>query len=250
MSTDFFDEDLLDRDQEQAPAPAATGRSDKSRERSNLPEDDGAVSRASLDLNLTQMARQRARIDSDAANATEQLELLRRRQGDMEREKRELEDLRRMQDDYEQGKTEMLEKLNTAVVLFEKREIQTNRMAALYAEARARFKEHLVGLQGIDEETWMDSALHEELASALSLVESAKQDYNVAVSKIEAADQTESAPVQAAQAAAFEQLTDSRVLPGGFSSWLKVGFAATLPLLLCLVLLVVAVVVAKMSGVL
>ncbi|MBN1672972.1 MAG: hypothetical protein JXR37_18145 [Kiritimatiellae bacterium] len=237
-NTDFFDDDLVRRDE-------AAGRSAQpAGEQGQAVEAEEVVSRPVGDLNLTRMARHRDEVDAQVANRLEQLERLRRRKEDIEKEKKDLEDLSRMQAAYEQGKREMVERLKRSIIEFEKAEVRAQRLQELYSELLAQSKTNLSRLQQIDEEAWADGAVREELAAALAVVESTQDDYNQAQAKVEALDHRRTGSADGAPAV-FGDADHEPEFERGFGHWVKVGFGVSFPLMVLIILLFVAYLVVK-----
>ena len=95
----------------------------------------------------------------------------------------------------------------------------------------------LVLLGNIDESTWADGDFRAELDRGLSLVENAKMAYKKALARIEASSWHKSSVKKDALDAVED--VNSLIEIRGFSYWLKVGMAVTLPLVILVVLLVV-----------
>lgn len=229
-NTDFFDDDLLRRREVASPAagdPVVSGRpSDKT----DVP------ARPVSDLNLTRMAKRKEEMSLKAGTASREIENLRRRQEELEREKRSLEEMCRKQDEYLAGKREMADGLAQSIALLEQKEVHAARLAELYAGTRQRFKEMLQGIQAIDETTWPEESIREELNKALVLIDDARKEYHRAMAKIEASGgiAESAAPLESTVQTGFGPRIPE--LPG-FRYWLRVGVAVTLPLILAAVVL-------------
>ena len=235
---DFFDDDL-NRAQE-AERRAKLAADDLTKVGSEGTGADGVPVRSVSDFTITRMSKHKQELDSKVAGAMEELEKLRKRQEDLDLQRKDLEDLRKRQEDYQRGKREMSDRLNQSLVTLEKEELQASRLAELLSATRKRFKAMLNDVQSIDEETWPEEAIRDELNKAATLVDDVRMEYNKAVAKIDAVSGDAKTPPSAAAhpAVIFEE--SRRVVEEtekGFGYWLKVGLAITLPLIVVLVLL-------------
>ena len=216
MSTDFFDEDLVQEGSTQS-----SGDS-----RSAGTADPGAPGT---------LARHKEEVSTNVSDAASQIDRLRHRQEELEREKSTLEKLGQQQDEYETEKRDLIQKLSRSIVLAEKEESQATRIAALFAETRARFRDALSELQSISEDDWDENEFESELTKALAVVESARGVYEKALARIEASGWQQGGgkpPVDAMRDS--ERPQPARA---GFGYWLKVGIAVSLPLIIVLILL-------------
>jgi predicted nuclease with TOPRIM domain len=178
----------------------------------------------------------------------EELEKLRQRQEDLDRQRKDLEELRKRQDDYQRGKQEMSDRLNQSLVTLEKEELQASRLAELLGATRKRFKVMLGEVQALDEETWPEDAIRDELNKAAALVDDVRMEYNKAVAKIDAVSGDAKTPPSAAAhpAVIFEESRRAvEEAEKGFGYWLKVGLAITLPLIVVLLVLTALLLLAR-----
>lgn len=224
MGTDFFDDDLAPGDDSVSDKPKA-----KPPEPVAEPPAPAAPSRL-VDARSTRLVRQRQDMTNQAAGAATELERLRMRQEQLEKEKRALEDLTRKQTDYERGKQEMIEKLEKGILLAEKEEQQATQMAELLVSTRERFKEKLAELRAIHEESWSEQDFAVDLNKGLVRVEDAQRVYRQSLAKLNAAHWEEGGQRQG-QPSPFTETVVEAPAPHGFSYWLKVGLAVSLPLL-------------------
>jgi vacuolar-type H+-ATPase subunit I/STV1 len=216
MSTDFFDEDLI-------------------QDGSSKAADDSRPAGTAVPGEPGTLARHKEEVSTSVSDAASQIDRLRHRQEELEKEKSTLEKLSRQQDEYETEKRDLIQKLSRSIVLAEKEESQATRVAALFAETRARFRDALSELQSIDEDDWDENEFESELTQALAVVESAGGVYEKALARIEA-----SGWQQGEGKASAEVIRDSerpRATRAGFGYWLKVGIAVSLPLIVVLILL-------------
>lgn len=209
MSTDFFDEDLM--------------------------QDNGKEGGAEEQGSPGTLARHREGVSTHVAQAASQIDRLRHRQEELEKAKSTLERLGKQQDAYETEKRDMIQKLSRSIVLAEKEESQATRIAAMFSESRALFRDALSELQSLNEEDWDEEEFESELTRGLALIESARAVYDKALARIEA-----SGWQQGGSRAPADMMRDhERPRPErpGFGYWLKVGIAVSLPLIVVLVLL-------------
>lgn len=235
--TDFFDEDLVKQREaakriKMGPGDKPAAASDSSLASSDLPN------RPVSDLNLTRMAKHKDEINAQVAQAMEELELLRTRQEDLEREKQSLEELRRKQHEYESGRREMLGHLNQSLVRLEKDELKAEQLSELISTTRQRFNVLLAEIQDLNEEAWPEESVREELNKALARIDQVRVEYNKALARIEGAMSDQAPTVISSQPVIFEEHGgvhhDDHL---GFGHWFKVGLAASLPIILTLVLI-------------
>ena len=220
MGTDFFDDDLLEPDDD-----------GKHPDQEDEPgREDGAVPATPVsDLNISLMVRHKGELSSQMAGATKEMEELRLRQETLQKERGTIEALAEKQDAYEEGKRKIMERLHRGAVLLEKEEANAERTAEVMAAARAQFKSVLAELKQIDEDSWAEDAIEGELDSALALVENATKVYRVARARIDSV--AWNARPEDAGSGAGSTSASSPGRPPGFLYWLKVGIAVTLPLI-------------------
>jgi len=220
-STDFFDDDLVKQ------------RKTKTEVEPGSTE---APGKPVSDFNLTRMARQKESVEESMAHAAQELERLRQRQENLEKEKHSLEDLRRRQAEYERGKREMLEHLNQSLISLEKDELNAENLLELVKKTRQKCRSWLSDIDAINEENWAEDAFREELSKGLARIEDIRLEYNKALAKIEALGDEEKKIAATHHPIDFDDSTAVR-REKGFSYWLKVGFAVSLPLILTLLVI-------------
>ena len=169
--TDFYDEDLQNREASRRRPPA----------------DDMAqgINRPVSDLNLTRMARHKDDIEHQVANSAQELDRLRMRQEEVERERRELEALRKKQDSYERGRQEVGDRLNQSLIMMEKEQVKVQRIVESLNTTRELFTGQLTAIEAIDPESWPDEMVREELGRALAIIDQARMEYNLGMTKVE-----------------------------------------------------------------
>lgn len=235
MANDFFDDDLIRQRDRATRIKMGPGDEPVPRE----PATDDAMVRGVSDLNLTRMARHKQDVDSQATRAMQELEVLRKRQEQLEIEKRELEEFKRKSEEFERGKRDMIANIKRSLTSIEREEMDSQRMLELLEGNRNRFKTLLSDLDSINEQSWSDDNIRVELTRALGVIEDARVEYNKAMAKIEAA-KSERAGGRTEPALEPVVFEDSNSLAGAdrsFSYWFKAGAAFTLPLIIVIVVL-------------
>ena len=243
-NTDFFDDDLNRAEDAERRSKLAVG--DVTRMGNEGAAAEGVPIKSVSDFALTRMTKHKQELDLKVSGANEELEKLRKRQGDLDRQRKDLEDLRKKQDDYTHGKREMMDRLTQSLVTIEKEEIAASRLAELLSATRKRFKAMLGDLQSIDEETWPEEGFRDELNKSSTMVEDVRLEYNKAVAKVDAVNTAATATGNTSAvhpAVIFEEGRRHEEEPEkNFGYWLKVGLAITLPLIATLFVLIVVIV--------
>ncbi len=238
MGTDFFDEDLAQR----RGAVKSTSLGSGADGMMNLKPEDPA-GRPLSDLSLTRMARHREELNTQKASAKLHIERLKQKQSEMEREEQMLSDLLEKQDQYERGKHEMLDRLSESMVSLQKLGDHAARQVEVYFTTRDRLALDLEELQKINDAAWADESFRDELNKAVVQIDAIRSDFVKAQATIEAVG----GPVKLfdEQSRKANLLEDDEFSPSakGFGYWLKVGFAASLPLILAILAAVIFMVV-------
>ncbi len=235
--TDFYDDDLTQRE-----APRTSGVAHHAQERSSQD-----VHRPVSDLNLTQMARHREDIERQVAESVQELDRLRLRQDEVERKRKELEEQRRKQDEYERGRRELLDRLSQSLIMMEKEEIKAERLLDVLRNSRAQFKESLAEIEAIDEGAWAEEDIRDELNRALTILDEARVHYNKTIAKLDTMMGDDRAAPVDARGMLFR---DGSGLPANtsFGAWLRIGFAASLPVIVVVLLVALGVAAMKWQG--
>jgi len=220
MGTDFFDNDLLQPDE--------TELGNKREEK-----EDRVLDQTSADARVSRMTRYKEDVTDQVAGAVKEIEQLRMKRESLKKEKSALETLTWKQEEYEHGKKDIMDKMGRSIVLAEREEVLSMRMAELLSETRSRFKETLSRLRAIDESTWSDDNFQTELYNALALVEDATTEYKKALGKIDAANWHNGTP-EKNQSDVPGELTREQAIKKGFGFWFKIGLAITLPIMVVL----------------
>lgn len=167
-------------------------------------------------------------LDEQVQKAQEQLVQLKRQQELIERQKRELEELSRRQDQLQAGRAEMIEQFTRSLVVLERETYDAQKRVEQLRAINASFEQHLASLEAINPKGWENVDINKELNKALSAVDDARAEFqrSRAIINAEATEEVLSHAATDAYAPAYGGM------PQDFSTWLKHGFAFTLPLIL------------------
>ena len=227
--TDFFDDDLGQRRSAIKSTSLGQGTDIVA------PKHDEVPVRPISDLNLTRMARHREEVNAQVAGAKVEIEKLKRRQSDLEREKQSLEDLSAKQDQYERGKQEMIDRLAESLISLQKLEDRAARQVEMYSGTRNRFGEMLAELQGLSDSDWTDETFRDELNKAVVLIDNLRKEFVKSQAAVEAVGGPPTLFDESRPRPAVESVIPADVQQG-FASWVKIGLAVSLPLLVGLVI--------------
>lgn len=232
--TDFFDDDLQNREAK--------------RRRAVTDPPPPGLSRDVSDLNLTRMARHKDDIEQQVASSAQELDRLRMRQEEVERERRELEELRKKQENYERGRRDVSERINQSLIMMENEQLRAQKLVELLQTTRDDFKGLLQGIMTIDPESWPDDEVRAELGKALVVIDESRMEYNKGMTKVEALMDGDRRKTPADGSLMSDESEGGPSRSFGF--WLKAGLAFSLPLILTLLVLVAAYVAMKQQGML
>lgn len=246
MGSDFYDDDLIRQRDRAERIKMGPGDELPSRDSSS----DEGIGKPVSDFNLTRMARHKQDVDSQASRAMQELEMLRKRQEQLEIEKRDLEEFRRKSEEFERGKRDMMAGIRRSLAAIERDELDGQRLLELLEATRNRFKGLLGDLEGIEERGWNESNIREELARALGIIEDARVEYNKSMAKVDA--------IKSGQAATKGEPSLSSVMfddgnardlgEKSFVYWVKVGAAFSLPLVVTLLVIALVQMLMTLSG--
>lgn len=239
---DFFDEDLI-KHRDEIKRIKMGPADEPARKASPDPAEDGGA--AGGDFNLTSMMQRKEEMAGDTAKTTEELERLRNRQNDLEQQKKDLETMRERISKYEAGKQEMLEKIAQSIISLEKQEVKATTFASLLETTRERFKALQDELQMLDESSWEESDFREELSKALTTVDNARMEFNKSIASIESASNEQKDPSAETdyEHVVFDQPGANLVEEKTFGDWLKIGLAASLPLVIVLSVIAILILI-------
>jgi len=236
MGTDFFDDDLV-REREAALKIKLDGEAAAAPRDGHIPSSRDLPNRPVGDLTLTHLARHKQEVSDQMVDKVQELDRLRARQDELERERRLLEDMRQKQEAFDSERRELKNGLSESLARMEKERLDAERLTQLLDETRRLFRARLDEVSALDEDSWDDENLLDELNKSLVLLENVRSDYNKAMAKIEAV-QAGGAGLPARSAA--EPATVWADGARGFAYWLRAGVAFTLPMMVLLALLAVA----------
>lgn len=171
----------------------------------------------------------RAEVDRKVVEAQQKLVELKRAQEELERERASLEELRRRQGEFQTGREEVIQNLTRGLGLLEEAEFSARRDAEQMAKTASDFREALIKVQSIHDESWNKDNFTLELTRALTTIENARMEWNSARMKL---------PVLAGENRPAAQ-AEKVPTPGapslsslGFGELCKIGLAMTWPLVL------------------
>jgi len=171
----------------------------------------------------------RDEVDRKVVEAQQKLAELKRAQDSLERERASLEELRRRQSEFQTGRQEMIHNLTRGLGLLEEAEFNQRHEAEQMLKTIADFRDALVKIEAVRDETWTKENFSTELTRALTAIENARMEWNTARLKLpalspEALKKTEIAIAPPAAASLLTSLS--------FGKLCKIGLAMTWPLVL------------------
>lgn len=180
-------------------------------------------------------------LDEKVQQAAQQEQELKRRLEAIERQKRELEEMSRRQDALNTGKAEMLDKMTRALVVLEREIFDATKRVETLQTIQDSFRSHLDVMDGINPKSWEGLDLAKELTRALGALDDARAEYSKCYPKISVQP---AVGTSGSDSIDEGYVTDYSVTGDGkdFLSWMKIGLALTLPLIIfgLIVLIVVA----------
>jgi hypothetical protein len=185
-------------------------------------------------------------IDEKVQLAEAQEQHLKRQLEQVERQKRELEELGRRQEQFNAGKSEFVDKLTRALVVLEREAFDANKRVELLETIRLSFAQQLETLEAINPKSWEGLDINKELTRALAAVDDARAEYSKAFPKISAAAAVASDSHMGQQADHYQH-DDQGSSGSDFMTWLKMGLAFSIPLIL-LGLIILIVIVSRLPG--
>ena len=239
-STDFFDDDLLQKRGTAKPVAAGKALPVAGVSASAV---EGTSVRSISDFNLTRMARHRDELNTQEAMAAREMDGLKQRNDELERERRTVQEMLKRQDEYDRGKLDMMDRLRESVAILEKQEIQATRLSELYAGTSQRFKELLLSLEGINEDAWPDESVRDEVNKYLVIIEDIRKEYSKSMAKIEATEGAAPATLEI-KSVMLDAEPRQQAAGQSLAHWFRVGFAVSLPLMAFLLILFVVALVA------
>ena len=125
-------------------------------------------------------------VDRKVVEAQQKLAELKRAQENLERERSSLEELRRRQSEFQTGRQEMIHNLTRGLGLLEEAEFNTRREAEQMVKTIADFRDALIKIETVRDETWTKENFNVELTRALTAIENARMEWNTARLKLPA----------------------------------------------------------------
>lgn len=183
-------------------------------------------------------------VENKVKEAQERLTALRQQQEEIERQKKHLEELRVKQERFGHGKRDMIEKLTRTASTLDRELYDAQKLVEEISITRDSFTRHLEVLRHLQPEKWARHQVDEELENALAAIEDAEDDYAKGVRRISSCRRAEAVahPEEFMPLPAAAPAPASEALPiaDEWKTWLRRGFAFTLPLMgalvLCLIL--------------
>jgi hypothetical protein len=170
-------------------------------------------------------------VDRKVVDAQQKLVALKRAQEELERERSSLEELRRRQNEFQTGRQEIIQQLTRGLGLLDEAEFSARRDAEQMAKTASDFREALVKVQTIQDETWTKENFQIELTRALTTIENARMEWNSARLKLPVlAGENRPAAVAEKTSATTSTMPSLAEMP--FGQLCKIGLALTWPLLL------------------
>lgn len=173
-------------------------------------------------------------VDQKVKAAQEQLLQLRMQQEEIERQKQHLEALRIKQERFVAGKRELLDKLGRCNNHVERELFDSQRRVEELSLVHEEFCRHLNILKGLQPEKWHRSQVDQELEHALAAIGDAENDYAKGLRRLHALAPPESGSQELTglddvEAPVLSSLGGTG--PDDIASWMRRGFAFTLPLM-------------------
>ncbi|MFC5455812.1 hypothetical protein [Prosthecobacter fluviatilis] len=173
-------------------------------------------------------------VDSKVKAAQEQLQELRRQQEEIERQKQHLEALRIKQERFVAGKRDLVEKISRSASLIERELYDAQKRVEDLAAIHDDFRRHQDILKSLQPEKWHRAQVSEELDIALAAIDDAEGDYAKGIRRLHAMG-----PPEGVSTGGQASLDDSSAatMPSfsahadDLKTWLRRGFAFTLPLM-------------------
>lgn len=166
-------------------------------------------------------------MDHKVKVAQEQLVALRLQQEEIEKQKQYLEALRQKQERFVAGKRDLAEKLTRSVSGLDRELYDAQKLVEELSLTKDTFNRHLEVLRALQPEKWQRHQVDDELDRALTAVEDAEEDFAKGTRRVAAARATESTPFVDASSSGAEPASAS----DDHLTWLRRGFAFTLPMM-------------------
>ncbi len=183
-------------------------------------------------------------LDEKVQQAEAQEQHLKRQLEVIERQKREFEELSRRQETFNVGKADVVDKLTRSLVVLERESHDATKRVEMLHSIYASFSQHLENMESISPKSWEGMDISKELTRALASLDDARVEFTKSYPKISVASERDHGP------SANEGIYASDHSGGDskdFISWLKIGLAFSLPLLV-FGLIALVVIVSRIPG--
>ena len=158
---------------------------------------------------------------SSLKHKQEQLLKLRQDLERTERETSQLEAQRRKEDRFDTGRREIAEKLSRSLVRLDRELYNSQKAIEEITAARDLYQRHLDVIRSLHPERWDRANLDEEVDRSIAAIEDAEIEFNKTSRRL-----ASTLPGEAAL-----EFAGNTAFPRDFRTWLRIGFAATLPLI-------------------
>lgn len=182
-------------------------------------------------------------VDQKVKLVQERLAALRQQKEEIERQQVQLEELRVRKERFGHGKRDMIEKLTRSTSTLDRELYDAQKLVEEISITRDTFTRHLDVLRQLQPEKWHPQQVSEELENALAAIEDAEDDYTKGVRRISSCRRAEAvAKTEEAHLPHSAQETPGQALSAkdDLHTWMRRGFAFTLPLMgaliVCLIL--------------
>lgn len=202
-------------------------------------EPDDISSHIEPELDESRLMRQKEELNGRVVIASKEIDLLKRRQNELEARKKHMEEIAKKQSDYEKNKRDIIVQLDRSLILLEKEELQASRLVDLLIDTKTRFKDTLNEIKSIKEEKWSDHDFEEELNKATVLVENAFMLHKKGLSKVDVLSERKKGKIMPAVSYENVDVVGGSDTCHSFGYWLKAGLAFSLPVMTMIVVLFV-----------
>jgi DNA repair exonuclease SbcCD ATPase subunit len=176
-------------------------------------------------------------LNEEYQQAQDQLKELREQEERIRRQAEELEELTQKEEAFQQGRGEVTEQLNRLLSTLDHEATEAQRLAEDCGAAHEKLEGHLASINSLHPESWSRADRKAELARALSYIEAAEDEIDLAQPLVNGIGKKGlfSSKAPARSGVPYQQ--------GNFLYWLKSGFAFSLPLVGFAIIAVVLVLV-------
>ncbi|MDF1752468.1 MAG: hypothetical protein P1U89_06830 [Verrucomicrobiales bacterium] len=162
---------------------------------------------------------------------------LRQKEELIRRKAEHLEEISHKEEDFAHGRSVLINQIEDYLDLLDEEANESERIGRECVSTHQRFLHHLHTIQSLHPEASDRRNLSQELDRALQYIEAAEEDINEAMPLLNHISKGKSSSTPVRKVVHEE---DEAPLPADFSYWLKAGFAFTLPLMMLIVALAIA----------